>query len=83
ISMCSDSCVTLMIQDYGVGMSNEEQSRIFDNFYRAEKSRNRNLGGHGLGMSIVKSIADILKMDISFMSAIGSGTTVEISLPLN
>ena len=83
ISLWSDSSVTLRIQDYGVGMSNEEQSRIFDKFYRAEKSRNRNLGGHGLGMSIVKSIADILKLDISFMSTIGSGTTVEISLPLN
>ncbi|WP_320047620.1 HAMP domain-containing sensor histidine kinase [uncultured Ilyobacter sp.] len=83
IFLCCESNVTIKVQDRGAGISKEDQSRIFDKFYRAEQSRNRNLGGHGLGLSIVKSIADILKLDISFTSEIGAGTTVEITLPVN
>lgn len=83
IFLYGESNVTIKVQDRGAGISKEEQSRIFDKFYRAERSRNRNLGGHGLGLSIVRSIADILKLDVSFTSEIGSGTTVEIGLPVS
>ncbi|WP_319371945.1 ATP-binding protein [uncultured Ilyobacter sp.] len=83
IFLCGSSNAIIKVQDRGAGISEEDQSRIFDRFYRAEKSRNRNLGGHGLGLSIVRNIADILKLDISFTSEVGSGTTVEINLPVN
>ena len=83
ISILNEGGAKIKIKDNGSGINEEEQTRIFDKFYRAEQSRNRNLGGHGLGLSIVKSIADILKLDLSFISEVGEGTTVEIRFPVN
>lgn len=83
ISILNEGSAKIKIKDNGAGITEEEQTRIFDKFYRAEQSRNRNLGGHGLGLSIVKSIADILKLDLSFISEVGEGTTVEIRFPVN
>lgn len=83
ISYDQGSNIGIKIRDHGNGMTQEEQNKIFDKFYRVEKSRNKEFGGHGLGLSIVKSIAEILKLDISFSSEVGRGTTVEISLPIN
>lgn len=82
ISILIEDGAKIKIKDNGAGITEEEQTKIFDKFYRAEQSRNRNLGGHGLGLSIVKSITDILKLDLSIISQVGEGTTVEISFPV-
>jgi two-component system, OmpR family, phosphate regulon sensor histidine kinase PhoR len=69
------------ISDTGVGISEEDQERIFERFYKADKSRTRSTGGSGLGLSIVKKIIDLHKGMIEVESEVGRGTTFIVSLP--
>ena len=69
----------ISIQDFGIGIENNEQNKIFEKFYRTDKSRNKNSGGTGLGMSIVKKIIDIHKGLIRINSKADIGTTITIS----
>ena len=69
----------ISIQDFGIGIPLNEQEKIFEKFYRTDKSRNKNSGGTGLGMSIVKKIIDIHEGSIKIKSAENKGTTVTIS----
>ncbi|GAB6928155.1 envelope stress sensor histidine kinase HitS [Paenibacillus sp. JCM 10914] len=73
---------TVNISDTGVGISETDQLRIFERFYKADKSRNRALGGSGLGLSIVKRILDIHKGSVSVQSQLGQGSTFTVHLPL-
>lgn len=68
----------LTIKDYGIGMTSEELHHIYDRFFRANKSRSKEIQGHGLGMSIVKRIINLLNLDIKISSAPNMGTTVQI-----
>ena len=69
----------ISIEDFGIGISSNEQEKIFEKFYRTDKSRNKNSGGTGLGMSIVKKIIDIHKGKIKINSIENYGTTITIS----
>ncbi|WP_181349805.1 two-component system histidine kinase PnpS [Thalassobacillus sp. CUG 92003] len=73
--------VTLSITDTGVGMPQEEISRIFERFYRVDKARSRNSGGTGLGLAIVKHIVEAHQGSIEVVSAPDAGTTFHITLP--
>lgn len=64
--------------DNGIGISKEEQGRIFERFYRVDKSHSRQTGGTGLGLSIVKHGAALHKADIYLDSAPGEGTKIEL-----
>lgn len=66
------------IIDHGIGMNNKQISRIFDRFYRSEEARNSNIGGHGIGLAIVKRLADVQHLGISFTSERNKGTTATI-----
>jgi two-component system phosphate regulon sensor histidine kinase PhoR len=66
----------LKITDNGIGISPEEQSRIFERFYRGEKSRSTRNGGTGLGLSIVKHICALYDWKLSLKSKLGIGTEV-------
>ncbi|MGL6119158.1 MAG: ATP-binding protein, partial [Fusobacteriaceae bacterium] len=68
----------LIIEDHGIGMTEDDLNHIYDRFYRANKSRSKDIEGHGLGMSIVKRIIDILKLDINIQSNLNMGTTVRL-----
>ena len=68
----------LTIEDHGIGMSPEELHHIYDRFFRANKSRSKEIQGHGLGMSIVKRIINILNLDINISSTPNIGTVVKI-----
>jgi two-component system heavy metal sensor histidine kinase CusS len=67
------------IEDFGIGMSKETLDNIFDKFYRADSSRTKYTGGHGLGMSIVKKICDLHHIDIDIKSELNKGTKVILS----
>lgn len=70
----------IQISDNGVGIKKEDLPRIFERFYRVDKSRSRNVGGSGLGLSIVKHILEVHDEKISVKSNLGEGTTFQFSL---
>ena len=72
----SEFCV-IAVADTGIGISREDQSRVFERFYRADKSRSKKTGGTGLGLSIVKHIAGHHGGKVSLKSSPDTGTTVE------
>ncbi len=73
--------VALKVTDTGVGIPPEATDRVFERFYRVDKSRSRKMGGTGLGLSIVKHIVGLYRGKISLESKVGEGTTVEVTLP--
>jgi signal transduction histidine kinase len=75
--------VDLTIKDSGPGLSPEDLGRIFDRFYRADASRQREDGGSGLGLAIAKSIVQAHNGQLSAESNAGRGLKVKISLPVS
>ncbi len=71
----------LTVKDDGIGIEDKDKERIFERFYRADKSRSREMGGTGLGLAIVKHICAVYNADLKLESKIGEGTTVTISFP--
>lgn len=72
----------LTVADTGIGIAPEHQSRIFERFYRVDKSHSKASGGTGLGLSIVKHAAAYHHAKIELESAEGEGTTVRVIFPL-
>ena len=68
----------LVVRDTGIGIPAEHQSRIFERFYRVDKSHSKASGGTGLGLSIVKHAAAYHKAEITLESTPGKGTTITI-----
>lgn len=73
--------VQVAVSDNGVGIAPADQSRVFERFYRVDKSHSRESGGTGLGLSIVKHAVAYLKGSISLDSTLGKGTTITVSFP--
>ncbi|MCL6259530.1 ATP-binding protein [Aquiflexum sp. TKW24L] len=76
------SQVTVEVKDNGKGIAPDDLKRIFERFYRVEKSRSRERGGTGLGLSIVKHILEGHKSKISVSSTLGKGSIFSFELPL-
>ncbi|OME60540.1 sensor histidine kinase [Paenibacillus odorifer] len=71
---------TLIVEDTGIGIPEEELPYIFERFYRVEKSRSRQYGGSGLGLSIVKKLVELHGGKIRMISQPGAGTRCEVQL---
>lgn len=76
------SGLVFQVEDTGIGMSEEQISRIFDPFEQADKTITRRFGGTGLGMSICAELTRLMEGTISVESALDSGTTFTVTLPL-
>ncbi|MBU6451195.1 MAG: hypothetical protein KGS72_05430 [Cyanobacteria bacterium REEB67] len=65
----------IIVEDTGIGIPKESLAHVFERFYRVDKSRSREMGGYGLGLSIVKAIVERHNATISVESKVGSGTS--------
>ncbi|NLG23944.1 MAG: hypothetical protein GX558_01205 [Clostridiales bacterium] len=71
----------LEVADTGIGIPPEHRQRVFERFYRVDKSRSKQTGGTGLGLSIAKHIAEYCGGRISLTSEVDAGTTVRVEFP--
>lgn len=74
--------ILVEVQDTGIGISSKDMSRIFERFYRVDKSRSREQGGTGLGLSIVKHIIEAHEQKINVRSTLGKGTTFSFTIEM-
>ncbi len=75
------STLKILVEDFGTGLTEDNQKKIFDRFKRLDSGINSLNRGHGLGLSINKAILDLLKGDIEINSAIGKGSKFTIAIP--
>ena len=80
IELKKEKKVTVIIEDFGVGISEKALPHIFERFYREDESRNREIKSYGLGLSIVKEIINLLDIDIQVESQLGKGTKITLQL---
>jgi len=71
------------VADNGLGIDEKHLPRLFERFYRVDKSRARNIGGSGLGLAIVKHIIEAHNQTINVRSTKGSGSTFSFTLELD
>ena len=79
VSNTLDGKVKLTVKDNGIGIGKEHQERIFERFYRVDKSRSRESGGTGLGLAIVKHILTSHGAELSLASEPGKGTCITVT----
>lgn len=78
----SEENIFVSVSDNGIGISKENQEKIFDRFAQVDTTLNRNHEGHGIGLSLVKNIVDLHGGDIILKSEEGKGATFTFSLPV-
>ncbi len=74
--------IIISVRDEGIGIEDEDLGRLFERFYRVDKSRSKKVGGTGLGLAIVKHIAILFDAKIKVESRIGRGSTFTVTFPV-
>ena len=77
-----EDAVRVNVRDTGIGIPKEDQERIFERFYRVDKSRSKSTGGTGLGLAITKEIIKAHGENITLTSKVGEGSEFIFSLPM-
>jgi two-component system phosphate regulon sensor histidine kinase PhoR len=80
-SRVEDNTAVIEVSDTGIGIPTESLPRVFDRFYRVDKSRSRQLGGTGLGLSICKALVERHGGRIEVQSVVDRGSTFRVVLP--
>lgn len=79
----SKKSIVVCVADTGIGIERTEQKRIFDRFYRSETIRGKNIGGSGIGLSLLQSLARTLDFRISMESSPGKGSSFLLTVPIH
>ena len=74
--------IKLIVEDSGIGISEENQARVFERFYRVDEGRDKKVGGSGLGLAIVKHIVHYYEGTLHMHSKLGIGTRITVHLPI-
>lgn len=77
----ADEFLKITIQDFGIGMTQDNLKKITEPFYMVDKSRSRKVGGAGLGLALCESIAKAHNATLSYQSELSVGTTVTLKIP--
>ncbi len=78
----NNNCIKIKVEDTGIGMSEDEISRLFHEFVRIKNVKTKNITGSGLGLSIVKKLVDVYNGNVEVSSVPDKGSTFEIELPV-
>jgi two-component system phosphate regulon sensor histidine kinase PhoR len=76
-----DGNIEVSVNDTGIGIPEEHQRRVFERFYRVDKSRSKETGGTGLGLAIAKHITELYGGKINLVSRVNEGTTITVTFP--
>ena len=76
-----DDSVEIMVRDTGIGIAPANQDRVFDTFWQVEQKSTRKVGGAGLGLSVSRRLARLMKGDLTVQSTLGEGSTFTLRLP--
>jgi signal transduction histidine kinase len=83
VDLCTEgNCARVRIQDQGIGIPQEEQARVFEEFHRGSNVTRAHTTGSGFGLAVVKELADRYGAGIELQSEVGAGTTVTVTFPL-
>jgi two-component system phosphate regulon sensor histidine kinase PhoR len=80
--IADDENVICVVSDNGIGIAPSDQMHIFERFYKVDKSRDRSLGGNGLGLALVKKIVNMHGGEVTVESALGTRTAFRVTLPI-
>ena len=79
---CTGGTAAVMVRDTGIGIPADQQDRVFERFYRVDKSHSKASGGTGLGLSIVKHAVQYHHGVIELKSELGKGTEIRVTFPV-
>jgi signal transduction histidine kinase len=77
----ADGSILISFHDHGIGIASDDLAYVFEPFYRADRSRSRDTGGYGIGLSLAKRIVEAHGGSIELSSRVGEGTSVLVTVP--
>ncbi len=83
IARMENEALTIIVEDTGIGMNEEQQARVFEAFVQAEASTGTEYGGTGLGLAIVREFCQMLGGDVALSSTVGKGSRFTVTLPVD